>query len=132
MEFDVPTANDLINSDVVPNPDWRKDAATNATVQWKFAITSTWNEAHNASVRANDANLKADRILALLQTLTGRDMTNEAEIVSGVLRGLSPETIANAVAAALPVEMANQVVAALAEQLANSGNTTTTTTTTGP
>jgi hypothetical protein len=116
-EVDVESAKDLLDSDVVPNRGWRPDAKTNPYVRWEWAVVSTWDEAHNANVRADAANQKADRILALLQAMSGRDFTDENAIVAGVLQGLSPAAIATAVTSALPPDMAQQVVDQLIAKL---------------
>jgi hypothetical protein len=116
-EVDVESAKDLLDADVVPNRAWRADAKDNPTVRWEWAVVSTWDEAHAANTRANEANQKADRILALLQTLSGRDFTDENAIVAGVLAGLSPAAIATAVTQALPPDMARQVVNELVAKL---------------
>ena len=55
-----------------------------------------------------------DSPLARLLALAGRDFTNEPEIVSGVLAGLTPEKIA----AAIPADMAKRVADELSARLA--------------
>lgn len=51
----MPSAKDLLNTDIVPNASWRPDAKTNPTVTWMWAIRSTWDEAHQANVKAGEA-----------------------------------------------------------------------------
>jgi hypothetical protein len=63
---DVSGAKALLAADIVPNPAWRADHATNPTVKWMWAIQSTWDEAHAAKVEAQAARAKADQILATL------------------------------------------------------------------
>lgn len=110
-------AKELLNADVVPNRPWRADATTNPTVRWEWAVVSTWDEAHAAHAAAQAANEKSDRVLALVQAMTGRDFTDENAIIAGVLQGLTPQAIAAAVVTALPREMAQQVVDELGNKL---------------
>jgi hypothetical protein len=93
--------------DVITNPSWRADAKTNPTVQAKFALYAAWNEAHAA-------NIATAAILAQLKALTGKDFTDEAAIIAGVLAGLDPA----AIAAAIPAAVAQQVADNLAARLA--------------
>lgn len=116
-EVDVENAKELLNADVVPNRPWRADATTNPTVRWEWAVVSTWDEAHAAHAAAQAANEKSDRVLALVQAMTGRDFTDENAIIAGVLQGLTPQAIAAAVVTALPREMAQQVVDELGNKL---------------
>lgn len=66
-----------------------------------------------AAIHAARSSVKLDRVLALLQVLAGRDFTDEAAIVAGVLAGLD----AQAIAAAIPRELAQQVADELAARL---------------
>jgi hypothetical protein len=101
------------NDDVIANPAWRADAKTNKTVQAKFAIADVWNQAHNASVKAAEVSTKLDQVLAQLKALTGKDFTDEASIVAGVLAGLDPQAIAAAIPADLAQQVADELVARL-------------------
>lgn len=105
-EDDMPTAKELLDSDVVPNPEWRADAKTNPNVRWEYAVTSTWSEAHAA-------NLGNAAILAQLKVLTGHDFVDEQAIIAGVLAGLPVE----AIAAAIPDGIAAQLADLLAARL---------------
>jgi hypothetical protein len=60
---------------------------------------------------------RADQLNAALQGLAGRDLTDEGAIVQGVLAGLHPEAIAEAVVAALPQQQAEEVVTALVQRI---------------
>ncbi|MEV1315381.1 hypothetical protein AB0J14_04770 [Micromonospora arborensis] len=72
---------------------------------------------HYAAFRGNPGSSVEQqslaRIEALLTALSGRDFTNEPEIIAGVLGGLNPE----AIAAAIPPTMAKQVANELARRL---------------
>lgn len=107
--------------DVISNPAWRADAKTNKTVQAKFALYDTWNQSHTAMVKAASADLKLNQVLALLTTLTGKDLVDEAEIAKQVLTGLDPKKIAEAVVAAMPTDQAQQVVNELSIRLRLAG-----------
>lgn len=73
-------------------------------------------------------NSMVARVSAQLTELLGRDMTDEPEIIAGVLQGLTPEMFAQAFtlagwtpeqfAAALPEDLARAIVDALAARLA--------------
>jgi hypothetical protein len=59
-------AKELLNEDVVPNRPWRPDTDTNPNVRWEYAVTSTWDLAHQAAddvaaLRA-EAGLQRDRL----------------------------------------------------------------------
>lgn len=103
------------NDDVISNPAWRDDAATNKTVQAKFAIYDTWNQAHTAMVKAASADVKLNQVLALLAGLNAKDFTDEAAIAKAVIAGLDPKKIAEAI----PADTAQKVVDLLTARLAS-------------
>lgn len=55
-------ARQLLDTDLIPNPTWRPDHATNPTVRWMWAIQDTWAQAHAA-------NIKAEQCLILLKAI---------------------------------------------------------------
>jgi hypothetical protein len=101
------TGEDVWKTDIIPNPKQRPDAGTNpATSAW-FAVGDLWQLVYNLrdTVAAQSRALTA---------LAGKDMTDEAAIVAGVLAGLDPA----AIAAAIPADLARQVADELAARLA--------------
>jgi len=68
-----------------------------------------------AWVAVRDLGTQVMQIKALLTALTGKDFTDEAAIVAGVLEGLDPA----AIAAAIPAELAERVAQELADRLAS-------------
>jgi hypothetical protein len=106
-EDDMATGEDVWKTDIIPNPKQRPDAGTNpATSAW-FAVGDLWQLVYNLrdTVAAQSRALTA---------LAGKDMTDEAAIVAGVLAGLDPAVIA----AAIPADLARQVADELAARLA--------------
>jgi N-acetyl-anhydromuramyl-L-alanine amidase AmpD len=98
--------------DVITNPAWRADAKTNPTVQAKFALYDAWNRVHNVEV--------ALAALAVqIKALTGADLVDEQQIISGVLAGLPVSTIVEGIVSALPPELAGQVSDEIAQRLAS-------------
>lgn len=105
MGDDMPLTNTdvdtILGRDAVPNP--YADRATNPAITVASALKA-----------AASADVKLDRVLALLQALSGKDFTDEPAIVAGVLAGLDPAVIA----AAIPKDLAQQLLDALASRLA--------------
>jgi hypothetical protein len=103
-EDDMPLTNTdvdtILNRDAIPS--LYSTAKDNPNVTVKTALKA-----------AVSADVKADRILAMLQLITGKDFTDEDAIVAGVLAGLD----AQAIAAAIPAELAQQVADELAARL---------------
>lgn len=97
-------------TDIIPNPKTRPDAGTNPATTAFFAIGDIWRNV--LDMRAMVANLQS-----AVTALAAADSTNEQEIVSGVLAGLDPVKIADAVVAALPDDQARQVVDELTRRL---------------
>jgi hypothetical protein len=92
----------------IPNP--YNDKATNPSISVRTALKA----AAMADMGVRDLNVKVNRALGLLTSLLGKDFTDEQAIVTGVLAGLDPATIA----AAIPAEIAEQVAQKIADRLA--------------
>lgn len=113
QEDDV-SAKDVWTTDgLIPNPAWRPDAATNSHIAGATALQVAMGESHAANAKAGSADRKLDQVLVLLQTLTGKDFTDEPAIIAGVLAGLDPAVIA----AAIPPDLARRVADELATRL---------------
>lgn len=59
-------AQQLLDADLIPNPTWRPDHATNPTVRWMWAIQDTWAQAHAAHVKADQCLIMLKAIKAQL------------------------------------------------------------------
>lgn len=94
-------------TDIIPNPAFRPDAKTNNTTTAFFAVGDIWN-------RVGSLQLAVAEIAAQVKTLSGQDFIDEAAVIHGVLSGLSPEKIAEAI----PSDLAEQVVDLLAARIA--------------
>lgn len=115
---DMPTVKDVWTTDgIIPAPGAPKPGTnpdgTPRNTHW--SPSSYVQHTYAAAVAARDA---ASRALAAVAQLAGKDLVDEAALAKAVLAGLSPQTIATAVAAALPAELAHQVVDELSHRLA--------------
>jgi hypothetical protein len=95
-------------ADVIPNPKFRADAATNKETTASYAVGDIWR-------RVGGIEQTLTALTARVAQLAGADLVDEAAIVSGVLSELTPE----AIAAAIPPELARQVADELAARLAS-------------
>jgi GH25 family lysozyme M1 (1,4-beta-N-acetylmuramidase) len=77
-----------------------------------------WIALHNARRDAAKALQEITKLRTELETFAGRDPVDEMEIVKGVLAGLSPSAIADAVLEALPAERATETADALNKKIA--------------
>jgi hypothetical protein len=102
---DMPEPKDLWNWDGIAAPPWVADANKN----WTPASYLHWQYRNLAN-----ANAKLD---AILKASGQKVDVDESAIVAGVLAGLSPASIAQAVKDALPADLAGQVVDELKTRL---------------
>ena len=100
------SAEDVWKADIIPAPPW---VAEEGNENWTPASYLHWQYRNLAN-----ANAKLD---ALLKTSGTPVDVDESAIVAGVLAGLSPAAIAQAVVGALPAELAGQVVDELKTRL---------------
>lgn len=107
-EDDMPSAEDVWKADVIPNPKFRPDAASNPTTTANFALGNMWQ-------RVGDLQAAVSALTAQVAAQAGRDLVDEPAIIAGVLAGLDPA----AIAAAIPPELARQVADELANRLAS-------------
>jgi N-acetyl-anhydromuramyl-L-alanine amidase AmpD len=111
LEDDMPlTAADgktVWQADVIPNPAFRADAATNKETTASYAVGDIWR-------RVGGIEQTLTALTARVAQLAGADLVDEAAIVSGVLSELTPA----AIAAAIPADIAEQVARELADRLA--------------
>lgn len=92
-------------ADIIPSPPW---IAEKGNANWQPSSYLHWQYRQGADTQAAVAALAKDA-----------PQVDTGAIIAGVLAGLSPDAIAEKLAAALPDDLAKQVVDALAARLAS-------------
>ncbi|MFG3715810.1 hypothetical protein [Micromonospora sp. NPDC047730] len=103
--------------DLTPDQNAKLNAIYQALFYGGSSCGATVPAPHRVAGSKSHGNAVVDKlghITATLAAVAAKDGADEAEIVSGVLAGLSPETIA----AAIPTDLAERVAAELARRLA--------------
>jgi len=119
---ELPTVKEVWNTDnIIPAPGAPKPGTlpNGQPVNTHWAPASYLQNTYAAAVAARDYSAKA---LAVAQGIASKDQTDEgaiaAAVIQGVLTGVDPERIAEAIVAALPQDQAERVVELLAARMA--------------
>jgi hypothetical protein len=109
MQEEDMAAKDLLNEDVVPNRPWRADAKTNTHVRWEWAVTETWDLAHDAAVAAAGAAADVKAVRADVAALKARPLVDPVAIGAAIDAALRDPAVLAALATAINEDQARRL-----------------------